>query len=360
MPGGAGPGGGCRPGRQPWAAAVPSGFSAVMHHRVRGWRAAAAARSRASSPSTRPNPPASPGVSDWPGRVAQGTVMVTSAARLGPASAPGRAAGAGAARAGRRDRSAGSGAIRAARRPGSLGRPPAVVRRPALAGHGGRAWPAVAGRAGGGRGRGCRVPAGGRGRPGRAAPAGCRGSRRRAGPGPAARCAARTRAPHRRAVPGRPSRRSRTPPGTGARARPAGRPPSACGPPRGPASGPACARRAAAPRTSAPGAPRPAPHRPWRRPRRSGSGLVLDDPQVHRVDLPGVPARRRWRGSRRGDGGGVVHLHGGGPGVRCSSQASSSAANSSAAGDPACRAANSATAASASRRPGIPCRRPRR
>ena len=43
--------GGWRPGRQAWAAAVPSGFRAVMHQRVRGCRAAAAARSRASSPS---------------------------------------------------------------------------------------------------------------------------------------------------------------------------------------------------------------------------------------------------------------------------------------------------------------------
>ena len=50
------PGGGCRPAAQPWAAAVPSGCSAVTHHRVRGSRAAAAARSRASAASASPNP----------------------------------------------------------------------------------------------------------------------------------------------------------------------------------------------------------------------------------------------------------------------------------------------------------------
>ena len=79
-------GGGWRPGRQAWAAAVPSGFRAVMHQRVRGWRAAAAARSRASSPSRMPYPAASPGVSERPCRVWYGMVMVTRAARLGPAS----------------------------------------------------------------------------------------------------------------------------------------------------------------------------------------------------------------------------------------------------------------------------------
>jgi len=61
VPGGPVPGGGWRPGRQAWAAAVPSGFRAVMHQRVRGWRAAAAARSRAPSPSRMPYPAASPG-----------------------------------------------------------------------------------------------------------------------------------------------------------------------------------------------------------------------------------------------------------------------------------------------------------
>src|ERR1700689_3275376 len=51
VPGGPVPDGGWRPRRQAWAAAVPSGLRAVTHQRVRGWRAAAAARSRASSPS---------------------------------------------------------------------------------------------------------------------------------------------------------------------------------------------------------------------------------------------------------------------------------------------------------------------
>ena len=69
VPGRSAPRGGWRPGRQAWAAAVPSGFRAVTHHRVRGWRAAAAATSRASSPSSMPNPPASPGASDRPCRV---------------------------------------------------------------------------------------------------------------------------------------------------------------------------------------------------------------------------------------------------------------------------------------------------
>ena len=76
-------GGGWRPGRQAWAAAVPSGFRAVTHHRVLGWRAAAAARSRASSPSRMPYPSASPGVSERPWQVVSGMVMVTRAARLG-------------------------------------------------------------------------------------------------------------------------------------------------------------------------------------------------------------------------------------------------------------------------------------
>ena len=66
LPGGPAPRGGWRPGRQAWAAAVPSGFRAVMHQRVRGWRAAAAARSRASSPSRMPYPSASAGVSERP------------------------------------------------------------------------------------------------------------------------------------------------------------------------------------------------------------------------------------------------------------------------------------------------------
>ena len=98
VPGGAGParpGGGWRPGRQPCAAAVPSGLRAVRHQRVRGWRAAAAARSRASSPSTGPNSSASPEASDRPRHVARGMVRVTSAAMLGPAPAPGAGAGAG-------------------------------------------------------------------------------------------------------------------------------------------------------------------------------------------------------------------------------------------------------------------------
>jgi hypothetical protein len=68
----AGPGGGCRPGRQPWAAAVPSGLTTVRHQRVRGWRAAAAARSRASSASSGPNPSASPGASERRCHVAGG------------------------------------------------------------------------------------------------------------------------------------------------------------------------------------------------------------------------------------------------------------------------------------------------
>ena len=83
------PGGGCRPGRQPCAAAVPSGLRAVRHQRVRGWRAAAAARSRASSPSRGPNPSASPGASARRCQVASGMVRVTSAARLGPDAEPG-------------------------------------------------------------------------------------------------------------------------------------------------------------------------------------------------------------------------------------------------------------------------------
>jgi hypothetical protein len=74
-PGGSGPGGaGCWPGAQPWAAAVPSGCSAVTHQRVRGCRAAAAIRSRAVLASSSPNPAASPGVPDWPSSVLSGTV----------------------------------------------------------------------------------------------------------------------------------------------------------------------------------------------------------------------------------------------------------------------------------------------
>src|SRR5271154_6518547 len=51
------PGGGWRPDAQPCAAAVPSGFRAVMHQRVRGCLAAAATRARASVASIRPNEP---------------------------------------------------------------------------------------------------------------------------------------------------------------------------------------------------------------------------------------------------------------------------------------------------------------
>jgi Nucleotidyl transferase AbiEii toxin, Type IV TA system len=90
---GSGPcGGWCWPGAQPWAAAVPSGCSAVTHQRVRGSRAAAAIRSRALWASSSPNPAASPGMSDSPSAEASGTVMFTSAARHGPrSSAAGRA-----------------------------------------------------------------------------------------------------------------------------------------------------------------------------------------------------------------------------------------------------------------------------
>ena len=136
-PGGPVPGGGCRPGRQPCAAAVPSGLRAVRHQRVRGWRAAAAARSRASSPSRGPNPSASPGASERRCQVASGMVRVTSAARLGPDAWPGPGA---APCPGRRGRGPG----RRDRGPGPPGRRDhrsGRVRRSAAAGAGPRGTP---------------------------------------------------------------------------------------------------------------------------------------------------------------------------------------------------------------------------
>ena len=86
------------PVAQAWAAAVPSGFRTVMHHRVAGFAAAAATRSRVSAWSRIPNPATSPGGPVSPPRAVCGTVMVISAPTLGPpvpgpGPGPGRAAG---------------------------------------------------------------------------------------------------------------------------------------------------------------------------------------------------------------------------------------------------------------------------
>ena len=227
------------------------------------------------------------------GHADHGTVMVTSAARLGPASAPGgppwplppgpladRATGP----------PAGTAAWTAATR----------VRRRFLPGRcpAGRPWPAS--RPGPGRARRgwCGVLAAGPGRRGRGALPGCRGSRRRAGPAPAAPHAARRRAPHRRAVPGRSSRRSRTAPGTSARTRSAARRPSAGPPRRGPGPGPAGAPPTAVSRTSAPPPSRPAPHQ--RSPRRAADRTWVSSSMIRRCTGCSEPAysAARHRGSR--------------------------------------------------------------
>ena len=140
-----------------------------------------------------------------------------------------------------------------------------AVQQAEPAGFAGRVGPALVGGPGDGEGDQRREA-----RPGARARAGRRTGTARAIPvGSAAKQVAVRRiaaAPQRGAARGRPSRRCRNAPGTGARAPAAGRRPSACGPRRGPAAGPACARRSAAPRRSSPAPVRPTSRRPWRHP----------------------------------------------------------------------------------------------
>src|SRR5215469_14235557 len=73
--------------------ACPCSSVTVTHHVVLGFRAAAAARSRASHGSTGPSPASSPGRSARPAAVPSGTVSVTWPANPPAAPLPGAGAG---------------------------------------------------------------------------------------------------------------------------------------------------------------------------------------------------------------------------------------------------------------------------